>query len=124
VRLSKIFYFILNKCYNYQLKGAGIFITCLVFGSILITTDFKMMERPLIRDLSFYMISAFIVWYIFYNGKIRMWHAIGVMCLYAAYVVVVIVSGIIYKRMNGEVPEERKLDNLEFIIRVKTFLGN
>ena len=58
-------------------KGAGIFVTTIVAGSVIITSDFHAMERPLLRDMIFYLAAAFVVWFIIYNGKIYFRQAVS-----------------------------------------------
>merc|ERR1719412_1033626 len=41
-----------------SLFGAGIFVTSVVAGAVCVTKPFKLMERPFLRDLSFYIMSA------------------------------------------------------------------
>lgn len=60
-----------------ELFGAGIFVITIVAGSILLSQDFKVMERPILRDIFFYLASAFGVWCISYFQKIYFWEAIG-----------------------------------------------
>jgi len=42
-----------------ELFGAGVFLTTVVAGSVTITQPFKLMERPFLRDVSFYLIAGF-----------------------------------------------------------------
>ena len=58
-------------------KGAGIFVTTIVAGSVIITSDFHAMERPLLRDIIFYLAAAYVVWFIIRNGKIYFKQAIS-----------------------------------------------
>ncbi len=63
--------------WNCYFPGAGIFVTSVVAGYILLSNDFKLMERPLLRDVVFYMLATFLTWFIFISGQIKIEHAIG-----------------------------------------------
>lgn len=80
------------------LIGGGIFVTTVVAGSVFLTRPFKMAARPFFRDCIFYFSAASWAFYLFYTGQITLMHAIGFICLYCAYITVVIVSGITYQR--------------------------
>lgn len=60
-----------------SLYGASIFVTTIVTGSILLTGDFKAKERPLIRDIMFFIGAAFLVWLFIFNQTIRLVEIIG-----------------------------------------------
>lgn len=79
-------------------KGAGIFVTTVVVGSIMLTREFEIMKRPLMRDIIFYLITTTLVWTTFLERKILIYHSILFIIIYIVYVFVVIVSGYIYKR--------------------------
>ncbi|KPM05980.1 sodium/potassium/calcium exchanger 6-like protein, partial [Sarcoptes scabiei] len=81
-----------------QLYGAGIFVTTVVVGSIMLTREFEIMKRPLMRDIIFYLITTTLVWTTFLERKILIYHSILFIIIYIVYVFVVIVSGYIYKR--------------------------
>lgn len=57
-------------------KGAGIFVTTVVAGSILSFRRFQMMQRPVLRDIFFYTVASYLAWYIFWIGQINFFHAI------------------------------------------------
>jgi sodium/potassium/calcium exchanger 6 len=50
-----------------ELFGAGVFVTTVVAGSICIAKPFKLMERPFLRDVVFYLFAGFWAFYIFYR---------------------------------------------------------
>ena len=83
-----------------QLFGGGIFVTTVVVGAIILTGNFKVMERPICRDIYFYASSCFIVWSIAYIGTIFLWESITVLVVYVVYIGVVIVGRIIYTRQT------------------------
>ena len=41
-----------------ELFGAGVFVTTVVAGTVCVIKPFKLMERPFLRDLSFYIIAG------------------------------------------------------------------
>ncbi len=83
----------------------------------MIISDFKLMERPLIRDLSFYLIAIFIIWYMFFEETFELKHSISLIAVYLIYFLVVIGSGIYYAKTNknkDEIPEQHS-DNSAFL---------
>lgn len=83
-----------------ELFGGGIFVTTVVAGAILLTGSFKVMERPICRDIFFYAASCFVVWSIAYVGTIFLWEAITILVVYALYIGVVVVGRIIYAKQR------------------------
>ncbi|KAF8784782.1 Mitochondrial sodium/calcium exchanger protein like [Argiope bruennichi] len=59
------------------LFGAGIFVTSVVAGSIIASKPFKIMERPFLRDIIFYVCAAFWTFLRFYYGEVTLLHSIG-----------------------------------------------
>lgn len=59
-----------------SLYGGGIFVTTIVTGTILLTGDFSVMKRPIVRDIVFYIGATFTVWIFIYNEKITIFHSI------------------------------------------------
>ena len=43
------------------------FVTTAVAGAVSLAQPFKLMERPFLRDVTFYLISAFWAFYIFWS---------------------------------------------------------
>lgn len=78
--------------------GAGIFVTTIVVGSILIRERFQIMHRPLLRDISFYVVTTSLVWATFLSERIELFTSLAFIAIYLVYVVVVVASGIIYRR--------------------------
>ncbi|KAJ6217092.1 hypothetical protein RDWZM_008249 [Blomia tropicalis] len=81
-----------------QLYGGGIFVTTIVVGSILIRERFQIMHRPLLRDITFYILTTSLVWVTFFLGKIELFNSLIFIGVYLIYVIVVIVSGVIYRK--------------------------
>lgn len=59
------------------------------------------MHRPLLRDISFYLVTTTLVWITFLFNEIQLYHSLLFISIYFVYVTVVIVSGIIYRRQNS-----------------------
>ncbi|XP_023211898.1 mitochondrial sodium/calcium exchanger protein-like isoform X2 [Centruroides sculpturatus] len=83
-----------------ELFGAGIFVTTTVVGCICLTKEFKIMERPFLRDIIFYSCASFWAFYLFYTKEIALRHAIGFIALYMIYIIVAIVSRIVFQKCH------------------------
>ncbi|XP_064462586.1 mitochondrial sodium/calcium exchanger protein-like isoform X2 [Ornithodoros turicata] len=111
------------------LIGGGIFVTTVVAGSIFLTQPFKMAGRPFLRDCFFYTTAASWTFYSFYMGSISLTTAVGFICLYSAYIVLVVVSGFVYQRfLNNQKKDDNekrtdckaeKLEKGESVVAVK-----
>ncbi|OQR73641.1 sodium/potassium/calcium exchanger 6-like, partial [Tropilaelaps mercedesae] len=97
-----------------ELFGAGIFVTCAVVGSICLTQNFKITERPFLRDAIFYIGATYWAFCMFYKGRISLFHSIGFILLYLVYIVVVVVSSSIYRRHNRKPSEQDTQYNDQF----------
>ena len=84
-----------------SLFGAGVFVTACVAGAVAFTRPFKSMERPLLRDISFYLMSGFWAFYIFWNQQIRLLDSVGFLVVYLVYILVVVVGRYINQRNRG-----------------------
>ncbi|CAG2106496.1 unnamed protein product [Medioppia subpectinata] len=78
------------------LLGAGIFVTTVVVGSVLLTGQFEVMQRPLMRDIAFYIGATFMVWFIIWKTRIYLKHAIALVAVYVCYIGVVIIGRYFY----------------------------
>merc|ERR1719347_962462 len=87
-----------------ELFGAGVFVTACVAGAVSITHPFKLMERPFLRDVSFYVLSGFWAFYIFWRQEIRIFDAIGFLVIYIIYIIVVVVGRYINQQNRLDVP--------------------
>uniref|UniRef100_A0A131YNK2 K+ dependent na+ca2+ antiporter n=1 Tax=Rhipicephalus appendiculatus TaxID=34631 RepID=A0A131YNK2_RHIAP len=83
-----------------ELFGAGIFVTCVVAGSVYLTQDFNVMERPFLRDVIFYISATFWAFYLFYTQQITIAHSIGFIMLYILFILVVVFGRLVYQRMS------------------------
>ncbi|XP_054708202.1 mitochondrial sodium/calcium exchanger protein-like [Uloborus diversus] len=107
------------------LIGGGIFVTTVVAGSIFLTQNFKMMKRPFLRDVIFYMAAASIAFYLFFNGRITLIFAIICVLLYVMYIVVVIVSRLIHQKHLQYNEKAAEAANVEKGLKIKgTNAGN
>lgn len=82
-----------------ELFGAGIFVTCVVAGSVYLTQDFNVMERPFLRDVIFYIGATFWAFFLFYMRRITLAHSIGFIILYVLFILVVVLGRLAYQRM-------------------------
>eukprot|EP00092_Neocalanus_flemingeri_P035003 GFUD01038087.1.p1 GENE.GFUD01038087.1~~GFUD01038087.1.p1 ORF type:complete len:573 (+),score=74.19 GFUD01038087.1:326-2044(+) len=114
-----------------ELIGAGVFLTTVVAGAVTVTQPFKLMERPFLRDVSFYIFAAFLAFFIFWRQEIRLVDSIGFLALYLIYIAVVLIGRYINTRNRQEIPyfnqEDDEVDNAENQITVPhhpTVTGN
>ena len=82
--------------------GAGIFITSLVFGSVAMVRPFKTVRRPVLRDISFYLLAATILLYVCIDGRVTKYEALVLVSLYVVYVSLVVFGHIVYQRVLKE----------------------
>jgi len=73
-----------------ELFGAGILVTTIVAGSICFIKPFHVMERPFLRDCTFYLGAVYFVFWVFYHRSVHLGHAIGFITFYIIYVIVVV----------------------------------
>lgn len=62
------------------------------------------MERPFLRDVSFYLMSGFWAFYIFWREEIRLGDSLGFLGLYLGYILVVLGGRYIHSRIRTSVP--------------------
>ncbi|XP_029651062.1 mitochondrial sodium/calcium exchanger protein isoform X2 [Octopus sinensis] len=84
------------------LFGAGLFVTTVVAGIISIIKPFKLMERPFLRDVIFYMVTLFFAFYVLWKKTITKFECIGFILLYVTYTCIVIISRYIYVWLKKE----------------------
>ena len=78
------------------------------------------MERPFLRDVSFYIMSGFWAFYIFWRQEIRISDSIGFLVIYIIYIIVVVVGRYINQKFRQDVPY---LMQVTFVIN-SSFLGS
>ncbi|KAI0985139.1 hypothetical protein GJ496_001111 [Pomphorhynchus laevis] len=86
------------------------FISTLVVGTVSLTSPFKSIERPLIRDLIVLLATAYWISCIIHNEQIRLVESIGFIVLYVVYIIVVVGSQII-KHFINKFYRQRSLDS-------------
>ncbi|XP_022652592.1 mitochondrial sodium/calcium exchanger protein-like isoform X2 [Varroa jacobsoni] len=91
-----------------ELFGAGIFVTCAVTGSICLAQNFKITERPFLRDAIFYIGATYWAFCMFYKGQILLFYSIGFILLYFIYIAVVVASSTFYKRHKLNLDQQTK----------------
>ena len=72
------------------LFGAGVFVSTVIVGVICFIQPFTSVQRPLLRDIIFFMISAFWAFYVVWDGKIVLVETLGFLAMYVVYIIVVI----------------------------------
>ena len=87
-----------------SLFGAGVFVTAAVAGAVSLTRPFKLMERPFLRDVSFYLICGFWAFFIFWRQEIRLADSAGFLLVYLVYIVVVVVGRWLHQRSRTDLP--------------------
>jgi sodium/potassium/calcium exchanger 6 len=81
-------------------SGAGVFVTTVVAGTICLSTPFRSIQRPLLRDIIFFLVAAFAAYVAMYDGKIRFGESFGFIIMYIVYLVVVIAGNFVNRRMK------------------------
>ncbi|XP_048467468.1 mitochondrial sodium/calcium exchanger protein isoform X2 [Rhincodon typus] len=86
------------------LFGAGIFVTTVVAGGVALANPFIVASRPFLRDVIFYMAAVFWTFLVLYFGSIDLGQALGYLALYVVYVLMVIISSLIYQKHKNQEP--------------------
>jgi Ca2+/Na+ antiporter len=82
------------------LFGAGVFVTTVVAGTICLLTPFRSIQRPLLRDIIFFIIASFAAYVAMYDGKIYLVESLGFIIMYVVYLVVLIGGYFINRRIK------------------------
>ncbi|CAF3894724.1 unnamed protein product [Rotaria sp. Silwood1] len=80
------------------LFGAGVFVTTVIVGSISLLKPFHSIQRPLLRDIVFFIIATFAAYIIMYDGKIHLMESLGFIIIYIIYLILVIGGRLINQR--------------------------
>ncbi|XP_064651702.1 mitochondrial sodium/calcium exchanger protein-like [Lineus longissimus] len=91
------------------LIGAAIFLTTIVAGAVTLTSPFVAMERPLLRDIIFFLGAVFWTFTVLYKGYITTPESAGFIALYVVYVLTVIISRAI--RQSLKIRAERQKED-------------
>lgn len=70
--------------------GSGMFLTSVVFGSVIMFSKVKVSRRPFVRDLLFYIVSVGYITYMFFDRKVMLYESLILFVIYILYVMVVI----------------------------------
>ncbi|KAM8960676.1 mitochondrial sodium/calcium exchanger protein [Pelodytes ibericus] len=97
------------------LFGAGVFVTTVVAGGITLVKPFTAASRPFLRDIVFYMSAVFLTFYVLYQGFVTLSEALIYLLLYLAYVLVVVISTWIYRRMSQRMLSVPNAENEELL---------
>ncbi|KAG9487094.1 hypothetical protein GDO78_007133, partial [Eleutherodactylus coqui] len=97
------------------LFGAGVFVTTVVAGGIILVKPFTAASRPFLRDIVFYMCAIFLTFYVLYRGYISLPDVLVYLLLYLAYVLVVVLSTWVYQRMRQRLLSAPSLDEPELL---------
>ena len=62
------------------------------------------MERPFLRDVTFYLVAGFYAFYIFWRQEIRLADSIVFLLIYLIYIGVVIIGRYLNQRNRMEIP--------------------
>lgn len=82
------------------LFGAGVFVTTVVAGTISLVTPFRSIQRPLLRDIIFFIVASFAAYVAMYDGEIQAVESVGFIIMYAVYLVVLIGGHLINRRLK------------------------
>ena len=92
-----------------ELFGTGVLLTALVAGAVCIIKPFKLMERPFLRDIVFYLIAGFWAFYIFWRQEIRLFDAVGFLALYIIYLAVVLIGRYVNNKIRTNDPYKHQV---------------
>jgi sodium/potassium/calcium exchanger 6 len=101
-----------------SLLGGGMFITTVVLGCVSMIAPFRPHRRPLLRDCGFYFAGVVSVWFATRDNIITLNEAVTLVVLYAVYVVVVVGSRLVNKRLLSGSQLEQRLT-----VRARGFLA-
>ncbi len=80
--------------------GAGVFVTTVVAGTICLTSPFRSIQRPLLRDIIFFIVAAFGAYVAMYDGAIHFSESVGFIIMYVVYLTVLIGGYFINRKMK------------------------
>ena len=82
------------------LFGAGVFVTTVVAGTICLIQPFRSIQRPLLRDIIFFIVASFAAYVTMYDGKIELVESAGFIVMYVVYLIVLVSGYLINRRMK------------------------
>nr|AKN21567.1 slc24a-7 [Schmidtea mediterranea] len=78
--------------------GAGVFVNAITAGIIMILSPFKIMKRPILKDLLFYFVALIWCMIIFIKKQIELWSSLVFLAIYVIYILVTVISRLLYVR--------------------------
>jgi solute carrier family 24 (sodium/potassium/calcium exchanger), member 6 len=88
------------------LLGAGVFVTTVVIGAVVLARPAQVNRRPFLRDTLFYIVAVFAFTLISWDGEVYVFESAGFFSIYIIYVVVVIGARVIYQRRKSKYLKE------------------
>ena len=83
-----------------ELLGGGVFVTTIVFSTVIIIKPFKIARKPTLRDIGFYLIGvAWMAFMMLYSSTLHVWEPLIYLILYFTYVSTVI-FGKLYRKIS------------------------
>ncbi len=82
------------------LFGAGVFVSTVIVGLICFIEPFYSVQRPFLRDVIFFLISAFWTFVVVWDGYIRLWETLGFLFLYVVYIFVVVIGRYVNQKIK------------------------
>lgn len=93
------------------LFGAGVFVSTVIVATICLISPFHSVQRPLLRDLIFFMLAGFWAFVVVYDGIIHLWETLGFLLLYVVYILTVVIGRYVNQRLKyGDNLAARKND--------------
>lgn len=89
-----------GKDHSSRRLGAGVFVTTVVAGTICLVTPFRSIQRPLLRDIIFFIVASFAAYVAMYDGKIYFAESVGFIIMYVVYLVVLVGGYFVNRRMK------------------------
>ena len=60
-----------------ELIGAGVFVTAIIAGSVVVVKPFKLKPQYIIRDASFYILAVCWICYVVQDDVVHLWEALS-----------------------------------------------
>ncbi|XP_075677988.1 mitochondrial sodium/calcium exchanger protein-like [Dermatophagoides pteronyssinus] len=91
-----------------SLFGAGTFVTTIVIGCIILSGEFTMNKRPLVRDIIFYIGATFLTWVFIYGRTFKIGNSIALICYYLVYILTIFACRYIYLQIRQTKRQRRQ----------------
>lgn len=83
--------------------GAGIFVTTVVVGGVVLVSKVIVNPKSFYRDTGFYLVAILYLFFVFYDKDVAVWEAILFLGIYVTFVIFAIISG--YRKDKNEKKE-------------------